>query len=193
PTFFFPYWDGFDIAAHVYGPESEEAGSELKNFFASMKTNLIDKIKSNVAKKTALLITGDHGQVSLSPQEVLTVEKHPNLLNALHIPPTGDSRAACLYPKPMMKEKIIEYLEANFSQTFSIYETEDLLREGVFGLGEVKQNLLDRTGDLILLPKRNGAVAYSYKPKYRKFDLRGGHGGLTPEELIIPLICKKLS
>lgn len=192
PTLIFPYWDGFDIAAHLYGPESEEAESELENFFASLKTNLIDKIKSNVGKKTALLIIGDHGQVTLPQQEVLVVEKHPTLLNALHIPPTGDSRAACLYPKPEMKEKVIEYVEKNLSQTFLIYKTEDLLKEGIFGLGEVKQNLLDRTGDLILLPKMNGAVAYSYRLKYREFELKGGHGGLTPQELIIPLICSRV-
>ncbi|MEM2883512.1 MAG: alkaline phosphatase family protein [Nitrososphaerales archaeon] len=192
PTLLFPYWDGLDIAAHIYGHQSEEAVSELKNFLASMKVNLMEKINSNTAKKSALLITGDHGQVTFSPQEVLAVEKHPNLLNALHIPPTGDSRAACLYPKPEMKEKIIEYVETHLSQSFSIYETQHLLREGVFGLGEAKQNLLDRTGELILLPKRNGAIAYSYKPKYKEFDLKGGHGGLTPTELIVPLICKNL-
>lgn len=186
------YWDGFDISAHIYGPESEESEAELEAFFSSLKSNLIDKVYNNAAKKTALLILGDHGQVTLAEDEVLMVSEHPTLLNALHIPPTGDSRAACLYIKPDVREEVLCYVEERLANLFAVYDVKTLLKEGVFGLGEVKPNLFDRTGDLILLPKRNGAVAYNYRPKYRGFELKGGHGGLHPREVLTPLLCLKL-
>ena len=190
--FLFSYWDGVDISAHIYGPESEESEAELEAFVLSLKTNLIDKIHSRSAKKTALLFLSDHGQVSLAAEEVLMVSDHPSLVNALHLPPTGDSRAACLYIKPDMREEVQRYVEKYLADLFVVYDVKTLIDEGVFGLGEVKPNLFDHTGDLILLPKRNGAVAYNYRPKSRGFELRGGHGGLHPREVLVPLICLNL-
>ncbi|NHV97371.1 MAG: alkaline phosphatase family protein [Thaumarchaeota archaeon] len=190
--FVFPYWDGFDISAHIYGPESEEAEAELETFFSSLKSNLIDKMCPSAAKKTAMLALSDHGQVTLAADEVLMVSDHPTLLNALHIPPTGDSRAACLYIKPDMREEIFRYVEQHLANLFVIYDVRTLINEGIFGLGEAKPNLFDRTGDLILLPKRSGAVAYNYRPKSRGFELKGGHGGLHPREVIVPLFCLNL-
>jgi len=192
-VFIFPYWDGFDISAHIYGPESEESEAELEAFFSSLKSNMIDRLHHSVAKKTAMLVLSDHGQVTLAADEVLMVSDHPSLLNALHIPPTGDSRAACLYIKPDMREEVFRYVEKYLANLFVVYDVRTLIKEGVFGLGEAKPNLLDRTGDLILLPKRNGAVAYNYRPKSRGFELKGGHGGLHPKEVLIPLLCLNVS
>jgi predicted AlkP superfamily pyrophosphatase or phosphodiesterase len=191
--FIFPYWDGFDISAHIYSPESEEAEAELEAFFLSLKSNLLDKINRSTAKKTAILVLSDHGQVTLAADEVLMVSDHPTLLNALHIPPTGDSRAACLYIKPDMRDEVFRYVEQRLANLFVVYDVRTLVKEGVFGLGEAKPNLFDRTGDLILLPKRNGAVAYNYKPKARGFELKGGHGGLHPREVLVPLLCLNLA
>jgi len=191
-VFLFSYWDGFDISAHIYGPESEESEAELETFFSSLKSNLIDKLHNSAAKKSVMLVLSDHGQVTLAADEVLMVSDHPTLLNALHIPPTGDSRAACLYIKPDTREEIFCYVEKRLANLFVVYEVKTLIEEGVFGLGEVKPNLFDRTGDLILLPKRNGAVAYNYRPKSRGFELKGGHGGLHPREVLVPLICLNL-
>jgi len=191
--FIFPYWDGFDISAHIYGPESEEAEAELEAFFSLLKSNLIDKISSSAAKKTAILVLSDHGQVTLAADELLMVSEHPTLLNALHIPPTGDSRAACLYLKPDMREEVFSYIKDHLADSFVAYDIRTLVKEGVFGLGEAKPNLLDRTGDVMLLPKRNGAIAYNYKPKAKGFELKGGHGGLHPREALVPLLCLKLS
>ena len=188
-VFLFSYWDGFDIAAHIYGPESEESEAELEAFFSSLRSNLIDKIQPSAAEKTVMLVLSDHGQVTLAADEVLMVSDHPTLLNALHIPPTGDSRAACLYIKPDMREEVFRYVEQHLANLFVVYDVRTLIKEGVFGLGEVKPNLFDRTGDLILLPKRSGAVAYNYRPKSRGFELKGGHGGLHPREVLIPLLC----
>jgi len=192
PLFIFSYWDGFDISAHIYGPQSEESEAELEAFFSSLKQNLIDKIQSKPVKNTALLILSDHGQVSLSADEVLMVSEHPTLMNSLHIPPTGDSRAACLYLKPDKKDEVLDYVEKHLAKMFIAYDARDLLDEGIFGRGEVNPNLFDRTGDLIMLPKSSGAVAYNYRPRYRGFDLKGAHGGLHPREMLTPLICLNL-
>ena len=192
PMFIFSYWDGFDISAHIYGPQSEEPEAELEAFFSSLKQNLIDKMQNKPAKKTALLILSDHGQVALSADEVLMVSEHPALMNALHIPPTGDSRAACLYLKPNKKDELLDYIEKHLAKMFVAYDTRTLLKEGIFGLGEVNPNLLDRTGDLMLLPKSSGAVAYSYRPRQRGFELKGAHGGLHPREMLAPLVCLNL-
>ncbi len=192
PTFLFLYWDGLDIVEHIYGPEGEEAEAELKSLLHSLKEHLLARARGDVAKKTAFLLVSDHGHIAIQREEVLICNEHPHLLEALHIPPTGDSRAACLYPKPDMRDKIVEYVYSRLSDRFEIYDVRDLIKEGLFGYGKVNQKLLDRTGEFMLLPKKGAAVSYNYKPDEKGFQLKGGHGGLDQKEVLVPLLYRRL-
>lgn len=63
---------------------------------------------------------------------------------------------------------------------------------GFLGLGRPSRKFTDRAGNLLLLPYGNGTIWYRDRPDY-ELDLRGYHGGLSKEEMTVPLAVGRLS
>ncbi|MCP8321137.1 MAG: alkaline phosphatase family protein, partial [archaeon] len=107
------YWDLLDAISHLHGPSSEEALAELKSFLYSYKSEFIDRLRPEVAKETLLMIIADHGQSEVLEENTIFASDHPELMNKLWIPPTGDSRAAFLYVKQGEIDEVRDYIYRN--------------------------------------------------------------------------------
>jgi hypothetical protein len=186
--YIFAYWDSLDIASHVYGPTSEETDAEMRSFLYSLKTELIDRIAPEAAKKTLLLITSDHGGHTLREDRTIEAPDHPELLQCLQIPPTGSSRAPYLYLKAGCGKDVRRFFVENYPDGFMLLDSEEMLMRGLFGLGDVAKETKDRIGDLISLPREGYSLLYPYKPHQEEAQLKGGHGGLSEEEMLVPLL-----
>lgn len=190
--FIFAYWDMLDVASHVYGPTSEEAEAEIRSIMHFLKTELLDRLNRNAAKNTLLLLTSDHGTHTFASEKTVVVTDHPALFRDLQIPPTGSSRAAYLYPKAGRQESVRRYLTRKFGDGFLLLESEEALKRGLFGRGEVAAETRDRIGELIALPREGYSLFYPYKPHKEEIMLKGGHGGLSEDEMLIPLLALPL-
>lgn len=71
-------------------------------------------------------------------------------------------------------------------------ETDEAIAAGLFGINTPSAKFRRRVGNLMILPHGKGTVWYRYK-KDDKLDLRGHHGGLTPDEMQIPLAAARVS
>lgn len=190
-TYIFAYWEAYDTVSHIYGPDTEEAKSELKCFFNTLKSEFLDKLNPKVAKRTTLIITSDHGQASISQKSVTMVSKHPRLIKNLRIPPTGDSRASFLFCETGKIDWIKNYIQKNFQDKVDLFDSKFLIRKGFFGFNDYKIDFKERVGDLTLISKKDHAFVYPYKG-HEEYTLKGAHGGLSPEEALVPFICTKL-
>ena len=56
-----------------------------------------------------------------------------------------------------------------------------------FGLGTPHPELARRIGDRVLLLQSNYTLK-DWLPQERRFELVGVHGGLSPDELLVPLV-----
>jgi len=186
------YWDLLDAISHIYGPSSEEALAELKSFLYSYKNEFIDKLRPEVAKETLLMITADHGQSEVLEENTIFASDHPELMNKLWIPPTGDSRAAFLYVKQGEIDEVKDYIYRNIKDKLLVLNSSEAIKEGFFGFGPYKKKISDRVGDLIMLPYSNYSFAYRHRGPEREFIMRGSHGGLSEDEMLVPFICKNL-
>jgi hypothetical protein len=187
--YIFAYWDTLDVVSHVYGPFSEEAEAEMRSLLYSLKTELIDRVGREAAKDTLLLITSDHGGHALLKDKTIKASDQPDLLKHLQIPPTGNSRAPYLYPKPNHLDSVRRYFDETFSDSFTLLESEEGLARGLFGFGEIAEVMRDRIGDLIALPHDGYSLFYSYKQHRDETLLKGGHGGLSENEMLVPLLA----
>ena len=186
------YWDLLDAISHLHGPSSEEALAELKSFIYSYKNEFIDKLKPEVAKETLLMITADHGQSEVLEENTIFASDHPELMNKLWIPPTGDSRAAFLYVKQGEIDEVKDYIYGNIKDKLLVLNSIEAIRDGLFGFGPYNKKISDRVGDLIMLPYSNYSFAYRHRGLEREFIMRGSHGGLSEDEMLVPFICKNL-
>jgi len=191
-SYIFAYWDTLDTISHVYGPSSEEVDATIRSLFYSMKNELLDKVDKGITKKTILLVASDHGHHTFVDNMTIKISDHHNLFRNLQIPPTGSSRAAYLYPKTGKLEDIKKYFSSHFKDNFLLMESEDALKQGLFGRGAINKETKSRIGKIIVLPRKGSSLYYSYKPQNNHSFLKGGHGGLIEDEMMTPLLAIQL-
>ncbi|MDA4112400.1 MAG: hypothetical protein OK439_07655, partial [Thaumarchaeota archaeon] len=133
-----------------------------------------------------------HGAVNVNRNEILDVSDYPELTSLLRLPPTGDSRASILHVKPDNEDKVAQFFQQNYEGLFEVRKSKEMLEKGYFGIGKIKPETIDRIGDLVVLPKFNNAIDNSTIDP-RRDDVPGRHGGLSREEMEVPLIVTKLS
>jgi hypothetical protein len=192
-NFHFAYYATPDTIAHARGPFTATYASEVEAIFHTIQRELYEKLDNDIAKRTLLLISADHGLAQIKQENIIDIALHPDLLRMLKVPPTGDSRCLVLHSRSKEEiQKIEDYFRHRFSDQFLVMESIDALKKGLFGFGEVKESLRDRIGDLIAIPKGNAAVDNSNVQPRTEY-VPGRHGGLSKDEMIVPLIASKLA
>jgi hypothetical protein len=184
------YWDAIDSIAHLYGPDSEAVVAEVRNLSYSLEHELIRHADSEMSGTTLLMLTADHGQVTVPEDKLLPVYQHPGIEQNLLLPPTGDYRAAYLYAKYGKLNRLRDYLKDQFTEQLVAIDSTKALNLGLWGYGDLDEQVSDRMGDLVVMMRRNHAF---YAPVTDKPYIKGGkHGGLTPDEMLIPFLCVRL-
>jgi predicted AlkP superfamily pyrophosphatase or phosphodiesterase len=188
--FFSVYWPVTDTLAHMYGPNSSALSSEVALFFRLLSDEFLRR-----AKGVVVLVTADHGFRNIDPaRDVIFCPDHPTLKEGLLFPPVGDSRAAYLYLRRGHEESVRSFFNAQ-PEEFLLLTPEEALARSLFGLerpsAEEKDPLFSemraRLGDLIVLCTGNRVIIWE-----KDFKLRGMHGGLTEDELLVPLLAVAL-
>jgi predicted AlkP superfamily pyrophosphatase or phosphodiesterase len=189
PMFICAYYGGVDTVEHTYGPYSEEATDEIRLLENLLKESLSDRLPTETKSKTLLIVTADHGVVKSLQTYMLN---EPQISNYYLIPPTGDLRAAFFFPKYGQEEKLKEALERNI-QGFTIMPSKELIEKEAFGPVVKRDWLQTRVGTIAALSQSKNSIAYQYVVREHYQNIYGAHGGMTPEEMIVPLLSTRLS
>jgi hypothetical protein len=198
-AYFFVHLETLDTISHEYGPESEEYVAELQTISYLLQNELVEKISPQAAKETLLLMTADHGgvQVNLDKAVYLGLDSDP-LINAQtgldhkKILPTGSPRDVFLHIKDQKLQQTKQALQTEIGDKAQILETKQAADCGLFGLGKTSEAFLERTGNLLIVPYGRETVWFEHRSG-RRINLLGQHGGLHPDEMLVPFAAAKLS
>jgi hypothetical protein len=102
----------------------------------------------------------------------------------LHILPTGEHRLMYLFTRPGTADEIRDYYDRTWPGQFIFLDPCEAAAKGLFGPGTPHPRLADRMGDLIAAAR--GAAYLWWADKEN--PLIGQHGGLSAEEMIVPLL-----
>lgn len=185
--YIYAYWGEFDSFSHHYGKDSPNAQKHLRGIDKLLR-EFAAKIKS---KDTLLLITADHGQINTSRKRTLLLNKHALFTECLTHPAAGEPRALFCYVNPQKKQQFEQYVKHNFGKYCTLHAAKELVDKKYFGLFNPHPQLLERVGDYVLLLKENYVFRYFVPGEKEKFHI-GNHGGLSEEEMVIPLIKVRL-
>jgi predicted AlkP superfamily pyrophosphatase or phosphodiesterase len=198
-TLFYVYWESVDTLGHVYGPGAEPSISEVSLLDHVLKTELLDRVSRRIASETLLMLTADHGQTAVEPEEATYLNGMKPVMNSLEvspagkrIPPWGSSRDVYLSVRAESLERVIRFLTRKLGESALVLRTADAVERGLFGLNSPKRKFLERVGNLMILPRKNSLVWYRYS-RGDALDVRGHHGGLTPAEMLIPFVSARIS
>jgi len=101
--------------------------------------------------------------------------------------PGGSSRDLFLYLNDEMLDEAYHLLANGLAGRADVHLTQDLIDAGLFGPPPLSASFLSRVGNLVILPHQHESVWW-YEPGKYEMLFSGHHGGLTPEEVEIPLI-----
>lgn len=193
PPLVFAYWDELDITQHVRGPLPDIVDFEIGHV-ASLLTQVARHLGPGIASRTTLIVTGDHGQVPMSPDHQLVADRDEELLGLLARPPSGDRRATYFSAKPGRRSDLRAALDARRPPNARLLDMRDAVDGGMYGPPPFHPELFERLGDFLLMMPSPGGVSYTVPgSRPRGHPMRGAHGGLEPEELLVPLISGSFS
>jgi hypothetical protein len=186
-AFLTAYWGGLDSIGHAYGQDTDQWAAEFRTVSHLLEREFLSELPPADREGTLLLITADHGMVRIPADKILTANEDEHLKAHLQVPIMGESRAAFVYPRTGRSQAIRDYLEQAFPGWFTVIDSRKALDAGLMGL-PVGDDAYARAGELLVLPNGDHALQRA-KPSV---SLVGRHGGLTPEEMLVPLIATRL-
>jgi hypothetical protein len=99
----------------------------------------------------------------------------------------GESRAAFVYPRAGRKQAIRDHLATAYPGWFTVLDSAEALDAGLMGK-PITDEAYARAGELLVLPHDNRALQRG-EPSA---TLLGRHGGLTADEMLVPLLGARL-
>ena len=88
-NFYYAYWSYVDTIEHIYGPNTDEAEVEASLISHALQKGFLAKLDREAAKKTLILVTADHGQLQVNPEETVYLNRLGKLIRALGSAPSG--------------------------------------------------------------------------------------------------------
>ncbi len=188
------YVDDADAVGHEHGPDSDAHAAAATGVLDGLAT-LADLLAAG--GETLLLVTADHGQVRVHPATTVYVnERLPELARHLRggddgrpLAPAGSARDLFLHVLPGHLDDVEWLLEDLLRETAEVRPTDELVAEGIFGAAGPR--LRERIGDVVVLPKPGESVWWR-EPGRFDMHFRGHHGGLSADEMLIPLAALPL-
>lgn len=186
-NYIYAYWPEFDSLAHQHGVASEAVARHLRELDRAV-SELCDRLQGT---DTLLLVTADHGFVDTSPGRTIRLSAHPELAHTLMMPPCGEPRLAFCYVHPDRTGQFETYVTTELKEAMTLFPSQQLLEQSRFGLGSPHPRLHDRIGHYALVMKENYILASELAGEQALTPI-GVHGGLSADEMYVPLITMDL-
>jgi hypothetical protein len=188
PGYFWVYTGQIDHFSHFYHPDDERTAAEFGDFSRSFEQQFLDKLAPALRKGTLLLLTADHGMIATQKSARYDLRNHPDLTRLLHILPTGESRLMYLFIKPGCTGQVRRYFNRVWPGQFTFLDPTEAVTKGLFGPGTPHPRLEDRLGDLIAAAHSDAYLWWADKEN----AMVGRHGGLSVDEMVVPLLSVAL-
>ncbi len=183
-TFTYLYSSRVDSEAHMYGmtrPQVHHALTEVDRE--------IERLASLVGDKARIVVTADHGFLDAPPPKRHTLRVNRQLQPLFRLMPSGDARVMYLYTLEWARERVRRYFEQRFEQVFMVVDMEDAIKIQLFGPTEPTDETRERLGDLVVVSSGADVLEYNAsRGSGRMLQLNGHHSGLSPDEMLIPLV-----
>lgn len=177
------YWPELDSLGHRFGIWSEPARAHLLELDQAVE-QLLHAIRGT---DTLVIVCADHGQIDPPPEHRIDLDDHPALADCLVLPLCGEPRAAYCYLRPGRESAFDDYVRQEFAQAADCIPSAELVESAWFGRGAPNPQLIDRIGDRVLVMKEDYLLK-DWLPQEKRHQMIGVHGGLSHDELWVPLI-----
>lgn len=169
-----------DMVGHLDGPLTpmwREAVAEVDRCVADVVATLPDDV--------GIVVTADHGMVTIAPDDVVEVPARPGLLEGVALV-AGEPRMRTLVVAPgVVAATVADRWAEAVGDWATVMETPDAVAQGWFG-SNVPADHAARLGDIVIAVHR-GSLSHPRVDAYGG-RLTGMHGAMTAAERDIPAL-----
>ncbi|MFP5489139.1 MAG: alkaline phosphatase family protein [Acidimicrobiia bacterium] len=174
--FVYAYYGGVDRIAHERG-FGEFYDAELRD-----ADRVVADILDTLPPGAALLVTADHGQVSVGDRIITPSDELLSLVSMQ----SGEGRFRWFHARRGALDELVQAAQQEFGDTGWIRTRTQLIDEGWFG-PTVAPPVAARLGDVAVVARE--PVSYHDPDDSGPFELVCRHGSMTSAEVYVPLVA----
>lgn len=184
PTYIHLYVPNVDTAGHVYGIEHEKALGAARELDHEVK-----RLVSDLPEATRVVLSADHGLLDAGQGETHEIEPSDRMLEFLAREAWGDSRTAVFDVENGNRSRFEGLFRERFGERFYLITVEEAQELEMYGPGRLSPEARRRLGSHVAISKGADALKILYPtPKKDDVKLVSHHSGLTPSEMLVPLV-----
>lgn len=193
PLYIHMYFDKIDGLCHEYGPTAPQTEAEIETLLLIMEHYFTRVFAGK--KRVLFLMTADHGSSEVDPKTTVFLNTDKRFAGVERfiksnrrgelLVPAGSARDMFLYIKDDLLDEAQAFLASRLEGKAEVVKVSELMADGYFG-PTISPEFRSRVGNLVILSKRYESAWWYVKDKFEQ-RYYGHHGGLTPQEMEIPL------
>lgn len=180
-TFTYVYWSDVDRTGHEFGVDSPQWRDAL-----SRADDLVARLVSGLVPGSALVVTADHGMVDCPEGEQVAIEADGRLTAGV-TRIAGEPRARHVYVRAGAAADVAAAWREVLGARARVLTRVELVDQGWFG--PVEPALEERIGDVMAVATGSTMLASVVDPTVSR--LRGQHGAVTDDELLVPALIAR--
>jgi hypothetical protein len=174
------YTPDLDLTGHVRGVDSDAWRQQL-----AVVDRFAEQLAARLPAGTVLHVTADHGMVDVADDARVDADASPGLREGVRAL-AGEPRVRHVHAEPGAAADVLARWRAELGDRMQVLTRHEVVAAGLLG-PVVHPAALARTGDVVAIA--TGEVAVVRRRAEPRFSaLRGQHGALTDDELLVPLL-----
>ena len=184
PTYTYLYVPDVDYAGHALG------FSDARTLAAAAALErLLEGLAHRLAGRARIVVTADHGGLDADGERVHLLRASDPLVRLLRREPSGDSRAVYFHVREGDEREFEDMFRDRFGDRFFLLTTGEAEEVELFGPGCLSDEVRRRLGTFVALSSGVDVILYDWPTRSEDDQpFVGYHSGLTPAEMLIPLI-----
>lgn len=177
PNLVYAHHGDVDTMGHVHGPGSDPWRQALQRVDEALA-----RVAERLPRGTRLLVTADHGMVGVPPEEIFELAES-GLEEGVRVL-AGEPRCRQLWTHDGARDDVVAAWRERLSDRAVVATREEAVAHGWFG--PVDAHLRERIGEVVAVAT-HGTLAHRDVDPFEG-RLAGQHGGLSRDELEVPLL-----
>jgi predicted AlkP superfamily pyrophosphatase or phosphodiesterase len=176
----YAYHADLDGLGHGYGP-----GSDAWCYQLSVVDHLAVTIANGLPPDAMLVVTADHGMVTVGEQDRIDFDTEPDLRYGVRML-GGEGRVRYLYAEAGAVDDVVDSWRGVLGDRAQVLRRQQAIDRGWFG-PRVADRVRPRIGDVVVAAQGSSVVVRS-KVEARLSRFVGHHGSLSDAERLVPLL-----
>jgi predicted AlkP superfamily pyrophosphatase or phosphodiesterase len=185
------YYGNLDAICHEYGTGTPQHRAEVAHIDRVLQRAFFEEVRRD---DTLFIMYADHGHINCTPERTFDLAQDHDLMRDLVVGPTGEGRARYLHVRDGRLEAVRAHLTERYGAFSTLLDAGEAIGRGLFGTATPNPRAIERIGDLVLLPHENSYFHHypQTPPRTRPLTMIGRHGGLAPEEMLVPFLAARM-